>query len=576
MPIPRAEASGRLAPGTLPGALFGLAAAATAVAIVVLGRHGTFYHDEWTVIDRRGAWTLDALLQPHNEHLTLGLTVVYKAIFEVVGMRSYLPFLTVLAALHVVVATGVVSLAVRHNGWAVALPLGLLMLLLGTGSENLYWAHQIGFVGSTACGLWALIAQERGRWAIASILLVIAVVSVGVGLAFVVAASALGLAARHRLRHLVAVVMPAVVVYGAWHLAIGREAVGISRDPFQLEALASLRDYVLTGVSHAIGSVSGLGADVGLVVAVLAGVLLVTHGGSRTAWPPVLLAAVTGLLFSYALFGIVRAQLGVEQATASRYVYVAGALVLGGIAAAPMRRIGARHRPAAILGGALLLAVALTVNLAALVQGPAYFEQQARRTRAVAAVVLRYADAPGIDQQRVISPQPAPERLRALMREHGSVVDDGYLPGLVTAPTLAELDVALWSVAGPDFGVAAVEPPMTGAAPAPLALTHGAFDPGAGDGCAALVATGASPAAELRLADGEALAYSSDGAGELVTSVARLAGFGDDRAVRAVVEAGRWYLLQPPDLAEPDTSWRLRLQPPPGIEHWRLCVVVDP
>jgi hypothetical protein len=553
--------------------LFGLAAVVTAVAIVALGSGATFYHDEWTAIDRREAWTLDALIQPHNEHLSIGLAFVYKVIFGIVGMRSYLPYLVVLAALHVGVAAAVVRLALRRNGWGLALPLGVLMLLLGTGSENLYWAHQIGFVGSTACGLWALDAQQRGRWAIASVLLLVAVVTVGIGLPFVIAAITVGIVSGHRLRHVATVVVPAIVAFGTWYLAVGRTSVDIARGSSQLEALANMRDYLLTGVSHAIGSVSGLGAEVGLVVAVMTVVLLIATGASRQSWPPMAIAAIAGLLSSYAIYGVVRAPLGAEQATASRYVYVAGAFILVAIGAAPMRRIRAPHRPAAIAAGAILLGVALVVNTTALIEGHAYFDDQARRTRAVAGVVLRYADAPGIDQQRIISPQPSPERLRELMRRHGRVDEDAFLPDLVSPPTMAEMDAALWRIAGADFSVAVTDEPMTGAAPALSERTQAALDPAAGgSGCLALLVTGTSPAVSLRLADGETLTYSGEGAGELVISPARLAGFSDDRVLRTVVEPGRGYLMRPPDLAEPGTSWSLRLQPPTGTERWRLCV----
>jgi hypothetical protein len=448
------------------------------------------------------------------------------------------------------------------------------MLVLGTGSENLYWALQIGFVGATACGLWSLVAQQGGRWTIASILLLIAVVTVGVGLPFVAASITLGLVSRHRMRHLAIVVLPALVAYGAWYLAIGRGAVSATHDPFQLGGVANVRDYVLTGVSHAIGAVSGMGADVGLVAAVLAAVVLLAGitGGRR--WPPILLAAIAGLLFTYALIGLIRAQLGNEQATASRYVYVAAAFILTAVAAAPIPRIGLRGRQAVMAVGALLFAVAMTVNVTALLQGHSYFDDQARRTRAVAAVVVRYANAPDIDQERRIGAYPSPGRFRELMQRHGNVEEDAFLPRLVAPPTPVELDTALWTMAAPDFVAASVDEPTT-RAPPPLTITRAALDAGASDGCSDVATTGESPSVDVRLADGEALAYFGDGDGELVIWVARLSSVAADRFTRALVGASRWVLLRPPDLAEPESSWHLRLLPPPGVEHWRLCLLTD-
>jgi hypothetical protein len=144
---------------------------------------------------------------------------------------------------------------------------------------------------------------------------------------------------------------------------------------------------------------------------------------------------------------------------------------------------------------------------------------------------------------------------------------------LVARPTPHELDVALWTMAAPDFTAAAIEEPIARVPATTLSLTHATLDAEAGDGCSALSTTGVSPSVDVRLADGEALAYRADGDGELVIWVARLADVGEDRLMRVLVDAGQSYLLRPPDLAEPHSSWLLRIHPPPGAVRWQLCLV---
>ena len=49
----------------------------------------------------------------------------------------------------------------RRGGWIVATFVCIPLLFLGSGSENLFWAFQMAFVGSVAFGLWGLVALER-------------------------------------------------------------------------------------------------------------------------------------------------------------------------------------------------------------------------------------------------------------------------------------------------------------------------------------------------------------------------------------------------------------------------------
>src|SRR5258706_6677455 len=161
-PGDRSPASGRsvkAADVRVPNArLFVIAAAVAGCAVILwLSRTFNFYFDEWTLIlPSDTAWT--AYLQPHNEHPAILLKLIYAVLLATVGMRSYLPYMAILLALHATTAVLLFEVVRRRAGDVIAIAAALLLLVLGAGWENLLWAFQIGFVGSMACGLGALLA----------------------------------------------------------------------------------------------------------------------------------------------------------------------------------------------------------------------------------------------------------------------------------------------------------------------------------------------------------------------------------------------------------------------------------
>ena len=214
-----------------------IAIVGAALAILVwLGQDMTFYHDECAFILQRDL-SLDGLLKPHNEHLSVTLVALYRVLVGTVGTVSYWPYLAVTFLLHVMVA-GIVFVVVRREA-SLAWAFGALalVLLLGSGGDDILWAFQSGTIGAVAAGMAAVVIAPR-RPAVAAILLTIALVTSGAGLAFV-AGTGLHLLLT-RPRALPWLFLPAAV-YVAWFLAYGR--VGRSRDPQSSGACA---EYVLT------------------------------------------------------------------------------------------------------------------------------------------------------------------------------------------------------------------------------------------------------------------------------------------------------------------------------------------
>ncbi len=295
------------------------AAVTVCAAILWLSRGFTFYFDEWTfILPADTSWTL--YLQPHNEHPVMLPRLIYAALLHTVGMRSYVPYMAVLLALH---ATNVVLLFEvirRRAGDLIAVAAAFLMLVLGAGWENLLWAFQMAFVGSVACGLGALlvIETERGRAWLAMLLLFGSLMFSGIGLFFLVAA-AIRLALTPARRRNLVWLAPVAVALGAWYLAYGH--TGAPPKPVSLSSNAALLPlYVLWGLGASAAGLFGEGGFFGPAVLVLA---LAAMGFTWRRRPPDAFAIgiSVAMVSFYFVLGLNRGQIGYEQSGAGRYVY---------------------------------------------------------------------------------------------------------------------------------------------------------------------------------------------------------------------------------------------------------------
>src|ERR1700674_1740118 len=136
--------------------LFGLAALAFAV-VLYLTSYANFFWDEWDFVTQVRPWKLDLFLLPHNEHWSAIPILVWKLLFIVVGLRSHIPYEAVLLATHVAAVVLLFTLIRRRSGDLPAFAAALTLLVLGSGSTNIVWAFQLGFVGSVAFGLLAML-----------------------------------------------------------------------------------------------------------------------------------------------------------------------------------------------------------------------------------------------------------------------------------------------------------------------------------------------------------------------------------------------------------------------------------
>lgn len=318
------------------------------VLLVWLGRGMTFYHDEYTFILLRDL-SVRGILAPHNEHLSATLVILYRVLLGTIGMVSYWPYLGVTYALHLAVSA-IVYVVVRRSAPA-AWALGALavMLVLGSGGDDILWAFQSGTIGAVAGGLAAIVVAPR-RPGLAAGLLTLAMATSGASLAFFVGTAVHLLLTRPRALPWLAVPLG---LYLAWFVAFGAAGTGSP-------SVIGLPAYVLSGmIATAAGVIGSTAPVVGMAVLIGLGAGLVL----ARPIPPVVLAMLSASVAFFAIAGLVRSQLGADQADAPRYVYIAapGLLVAAAVLLARIRR------PSRDVIGIVLLAVALFGNVTLLV-----------------------------------------------------------------------------------------------------------------------------------------------------------------------------------------------------------------
>jgi hypothetical protein len=291
-------------------------------------RSFTFYFDEWSFILTAPDWTLATYFEPHNEHPSMLLRVIYALLLDTVGLRSYLPYMALLYVAHFANVVLLFELVRRRSGELIGVAAAALLLVLGAGWEDLYWAWQMAWLASVAFGLGALLLiTTPGRWRLTSaVLLLAASLSFsGIGVPSAVAVTVYLLLTPGRRGDLVALV-PLGLALGAWYAAFGR--FGQHPNP-QPTAWNLVLDpvYAAWGLTQGVAGLLGVSDWVGVPILVLA-VAGLAISWRRRAPDAVTVGVAAGLLAFYLVAGLTRAQLGLQQSGASRYVYVAAVLWL--------------------------------------------------------------------------------------------------------------------------------------------------------------------------------------------------------------------------------------------------------
>ncbi len=287
-----------------------------ALILVYDATHQWFHEDEWNFLAFRSV-QLQSLFMPHNVHWSTIPILIWRGLFNLVGVRYYWLYALPLIIAHLAVAHLLWRLMLRHDvePW-IATALAGTFLVLGVGSMDLLWAFQIGFVGSLAFGLLAVEAVEHDRPWTSVLWSVCALMCSGIGVPMVAGCGLVALAGRKFKVAVIAVLVPAVV-FLTWWLEIGHSGGGLE---LRL-SVGDLASYLWTGLTASVAGFVGLSRSVGAVLVV---VMAVTAVWRRNV--PAALAATTVAL--YVFVGTGRVILGANQAAVPRYSYLAIALLL--------------------------------------------------------------------------------------------------------------------------------------------------------------------------------------------------------------------------------------------------------
>jgi hypothetical protein len=425
--LPPEQADAATTPRGLPGiparAILALFCAISAGAAVVLGSRLTFFNDDWYVLLLRPGLGADALLEPHNGHLTLLPILAYKGLVAVFGLDAQVPFRLLLAA--ATVATGVAVFAyVRERlGEIPALLAAAVVLFLGPAWQDLLWSFQIGLIGSLATGVFALLALERTsrRGDLAACVLLVGSIGLSnLGVSFVIAAAVM-LAIQRRIAAVWVVAVPGVI-FACWWLAWGQgDNTGFSwpnvaRSPF----------YVFDAIAAGLASLSGLGNTRDgfdsfawgrplLALALLGAAALVLRG-----WRPPLgalpIACAAFSFWALLAFNFV----GYRTPDESRYQLVSVTFVL--LLAADLGR-GLRPRGWTLAAATAVALLSIGSNLVAYGDGYRFFRDEAAVTK---------ADLAALD----IGRDSIDPKFRLLQPIAGSV----YMTGVFAGPYYRERD----------------------------------------------------------------------------------------------------------------------------------------
>jgi hypothetical protein len=358
--------------------VFAAAIGAALVFLLVIGRYRWFFLDEWDFLAGRDGGDLENLLIPHNEHWQTLLIVVYRVLFRVVGLRTYLPYRGLLVALHLTAAVllRVVMRRAGINPW-IATVAATLFVLFGSGHSNLLWGAQIGAEASLVFGFVHLLLADhdgpvnRRDW-LGLLAGLAGLLSSAVALTMTPVV-ALATLVRRGWRVALLHTAPLAVLYVAWFLAFRnrRTALGQGYPEHDVGGPAQLIRFVLTGVRagfDAMGQVRGAGWALGILL--LVGLVLAWGRRDRTerrkqlALPTALFA---GAILFFCVTSIARASdFGSDYARQSRYLYIFAALTIPALAMAA-DAVARRWRVLAPLVLVLLL-VGVPGNVDALIE----------------------------------------------------------------------------------------------------------------------------------------------------------------------------------------------------------------
>jgi hypothetical protein len=345
------------------------AVACSGAVLLTLQSHITFLGDDWKFLLERRGFSARVFLDPHNQHLVLAPVSIYKALLAVFGMSSAMPFQVVSTLVFLLSAVLLFVYLRRRMGVWPALLGSILILFLGAAWSDLLWAFQIGFSGSVAAGLGALLALERDDRKgdlVACALLVLATSFSELGIPFVVGALvSVALGPSPRYSRLYVAFVP-LALYGIWYLGWGHTGPQAANSHNLVNSPKFVFDSVSENLASLLGLATPLSGETGpnlgglnwgrilLVIVIALAIWRLRRVGWPSRWLWAVLAAGGTFWFLTALNAIPL----LRTATSGRYQYP-GAIFVLLIAAELLRGVRLDRR---VLAAAIALTVAVAIS----------------------------------------------------------------------------------------------------------------------------------------------------------------------------------------------------------------------
>jgi hypothetical protein len=455
----------------LPTIALAVVLAVAAVVLMHAGRETTFYFDDWDWVQERGDWRPYTFLRPHNEHLSAVPILVYKVLFETVGLAHYAVYRAVLVAVNLLAGALLYAYARPRVGAWPGVALAACLVLMGPSYWDVLWAFQIGFVISLAAGLAALLALERRTRRgdlVATAALLVSLGSSSMGLPILAGAIVEIVWRRDRARWWV-VGVP-LLLYAAWYARYGESSTKLSNLP-------AVPGWIRDAADDAAGAITGLGPGYGAIL-VVGLVALVARELLAERIPRARLLAVVAIpLALWTATALARAGTPVTPHEA-RYLYPGG-LFLALVALEAGRGRVPRGRAAALL--AVGLAAGAVMNAKTLADNAVQLRGLAETT--IGSLSAAELVGPSLPPDMVLAENNPQIRARLYF---AAVERYGSTPALApaeleraSAGTRAAADQRLWSFLGATLAPAADARPAA-APPRLAAATAGTATPAGG------------------------------------------------------------------------------------------------
>ena len=308
---------------------------------LILFRFGTerwFFGDEWSFLAERNGGDLGDLFRSHAEHWSTIPVVVYRVLFNLFGLRSYVPYQCVVVVAHLTTAV-LLRVVMRRSGvrpWTATI-VASVFVLFGPGQENIVWAFQIGFVGAVMFGLVQLVLSDHDgpiAWRDGLALLAGAASLMCSGVSLVmVAVVGLAVLIRRGWKAAALQTVPLAVMYGTWYLLT--DPGGIENPYGRGAGPDELARFSWSGVRGTLEAIAGLDMLALVLAGVVAAAVVLTarHFGTDERRR---LAAPCSLVVGAGVFlvgtGYTRWYVTPTADSQSRYLYTTAALLLPAIA----------------------------------------------------------------------------------------------------------------------------------------------------------------------------------------------------------------------------------------------------